>query len=110
MIFRKNKMSRQVIAGDLLSTMQQMSEQERMKFFSLVGKNLFASNEFTHEEVFGHLSLEHFSSDDAAEYLEISLPTLRRYVSAKKIKPTKTIGRNQLFSVSDLRQLKQKMA
>ena len=110
MIFKENKMNRQVRAEDLLSTVQQMSEQERMKFFSLVGKNLFVSNEFTHEEVFGHLNEEHFSSEDAAEYLEISLPTLRRYVSAEKIKPVKTIGRSQLFSVKDLRQLKQKMA
>jgi len=110
MIFKENKMNRQVRAEDLLSTVQQMSEQERMKFFSLVGKNLFVSNEFTHEEVFGHLNEEHFSSEDAAEYLEISLPTLRRYVSAEKIKPTKIIGRNQLFSAKDLRQLKQKMA
>jgi hypothetical protein len=31
-------------------------------------------------------------------------------VSAEKIKPVKTIGRSQLFSVKDLRQLKQKMA
>ena len=27
-----------------------------MKFFSLVGKHLVASNDFTHEEVFGRLS------------------------------------------------------
>ena len=81
-----------------------------MKFFSFLGKHLFGSNEFTHKEVFGHLNEEHFSVKDAAEYLEISLPTLRRYVSAEKIKPTKTIGRSQLFSAKDLRQLKQKMA
>jgi excisionase family DNA binding protein len=102
-------MNRQVSAEDLLVIVQQISEQERMKFFSLVGKNLFGSNELTHEEVFSHLKYEHFSSEDAAKYLEISLPTLRRFVSSKKIKPTKTIGRSQLFSAKDLRQLKQKM-
>jgi excisionase family DNA binding protein len=63
---------------------------------------------FSHHEVFGHLNEEHFSGEDAAAYLEISLTTLRRYVSAKKIKPTKTIGRSPLFSAKDLRQLKQK--
>jgi excisionase family DNA binding protein len=81
-----------------------------MKFFSLVGKHLSGSKELTHEKVFGHLNEEYFSSEDAAEYLEISVPTLRRYVSAEKIKPVKTIGRSQLFSAKDLRQLKQKMA
>jgi excisionase family DNA binding protein len=81
-----------------------------LKLFSLVGKHLSGSNAFTHEELFGHLNEEHFSVKDAAEYLEISLPTLRRYVSAKKIKPMKVIGRSPLFSAKDLRQLKQKMA
>ncbi len=102
-------MNRQVRAEDLLSTEQQMSEQELMKFFSMVGKNLFGSNEFTHEEVFGHLSEEYFSSEDVAEYLEISFPTLWRHVSAEKINLTKAIGRSQLFSAKDFRQLKQKM-
>jgi excisionase family DNA binding protein len=79
-----------------------------MKFFSLMGKHLSGLKELTHEEVFGHLNEEHFSVKDAAEYLEISLTTLRRYVNAKKIKPVKTTGRSQLFSAKDLRQLKQK--
>lgn len=71
---------------------------------------IFQSNHFSHQDVFGHLKEEVFSAQDAAGYLEISLSTLRRYVSTKKIKPTKTIGRSQLFSAKDLRQLKQKMA
>jgi excisionase family DNA binding protein len=65
---------------------------------------------YSHKHVFGHLKHEHFSSEDAAEYLEISLTTLRRYVRTKKIKPMKVIGRSPLFSAKDLRQLKQKMA
>jgi hypothetical protein len=65
---------------------------------------------YSHKHVFGHLNEEHFSVKDAAAYLEISLTTLRRYVGIKKIKPAKTIGPNLLFSVGDLRQLKQKMA
>ncbi len=73
-----------------------------------MGKHLSGLKELTHEEVFGHLKHEHFSVKDAAAYLEISLPTLRRYVSAEKIKPTKIIGRSPLFSAKDLRQLKQK--
>lgn len=38
---------------------------------------------FTNKEEFVHLSLEHFPG--TAEYLEISLPTLRRYVGTKKL-------------------------
>jgi excisionase family DNA binding protein len=63
---------------------------------------------FSHHEVFGHLKEEHFSGEDAAAYLEILLPTLRRYVRTKKIKPMKVIGRSPLFSAKDLRQLKKK--
>jgi len=44
---------------------------------------LIGCSAFTNKEVFVHLSLEHLPG--TAEYLEISLPTLRRYVSAKKL-------------------------
>ena len=71
---------------------------------------IFYGNHFSHQDVFGHLKEEIFSAQDAAAYLEISLTTLRRYVSAEKIKPTITIGRSPLFSAQDLRQFKQNMA
>jgi hypothetical protein len=63
----------------------------------MVGNNLFGSSEFAHAEMFGHLKYEHFSSEDATEYLEISLPILRCYLSAKKIKSVETIAKSQLF-------------
>lgn len=85
-----------------------MIKQKNKIHASVNHKDLLSSNEFTHEEVFGHLNEEYFSSEDAAAYLEISLPTFRRYVSSNKIKPTKTIGRSPLFSAKDLRQLKTK--
>jgi predicted RNA binding protein YcfA (HicA-like mRNA interferase family) len=58
---------------------------------------------YIHPKQGGHISVPH-------PKLEISLPTLRRYVSAEKIKPVKVIGSSLLFSAKDLRQLKQKMA
>jgi hypothetical protein len=65
---------------------------------------------FSHDQVFGHLKNYNFSSKEAAEFLEISLPTLRRYVQADKLKPSSVIGRSQLFSTDSLRLLKQKMS
>jgi len=65
--------------------------------------------DLTHDQVFGKLRSETFSAEEAAEYLEVSLPTLRRYVQSGKLKPATVIGRSQLFSSTDLRLLKQKL-
>jgi excisionase family DNA binding protein len=64
---------------------------------------------YNHSEVFGHLRNASFSAEEAAEFLEISPPTLRRYVQSGKLKPASIIGRSQLFSSADLKLLKQKI-
>ena len=96
-------MSQILTAEDLFSEMKRMPTTERVKFFSLLTRNAFRDDDFTHEQVFGHLKREPLSSSEAAEYLEVSLPTLRRYVQAGKLRPSHTVGRNQMFSVQDLR-------
>jgi excisionase family DNA binding protein len=68
--------------------------------------NAFRGDDFTHEQVFGHLQQEPFSAGEAAEYLEISVPTLRRYVQSGKLAPSHVIGRNQMFSAQMLRVFK----
>ena len=82
---------------------------ERIKFFSLVAINAFQETDYTHEQVFGHLRNASFSAQEAAEFLEISLPTLRRHVQAGRLKPASIVGRSQLFSSTDLKLLKQKI-
>jgi excisionase family DNA binding protein len=78
-----------------------------VKLFTLVVNNAFRDQEnFSHEEVFGHLRTELFSSEEAATYLEISLPTLRRLVQSKRLQPKQVVGRSQLFTVHDLKFLK----
>ncbi len=62
-----------------------------------------------YEQVFGHLRNATFSAKEAAEFLEVSLPTLRRYIQSGRLKPISIIGRNQLFSSNDLKLLKQKI-
>ena len=78
-------------------------KQYLIKFFSLLTNQAFRDDDFTHEQVFGHLQHEPLSAFEAAEYLEVSLPTLRRYVQANKLRPCHTVGRNQMFSAEDLR-------
>ena len=96
-------MSHALTAEDLFSEMKRMPTTERMKFFSLLTNNAFRDDDFTHEQVFGHLQREALSAWEAAEYLEVSLPTLRRYVQADKLRPSHTVGRNQMFAAEDLR-------
>jgi excisionase family DNA binding protein len=62
--------------------------------------------DFSYEQVFGHLSRQPLSAAEAAEYLGISLLTLRRYVQAEKLLPSHIVGRKQMFSVNDLRAYK----
>jgi excisionase family DNA binding protein len=96
-------------AQDLFSEMKRMPVTERVKFFSLLTSNAFRDDDFTHEQVFGHLDREPLSAAEAAEYLEVSLPTLRRHVQAAKLKPSHSVGRNQMFLASDLRAYKRSL-
>jgi excisionase family DNA binding protein len=61
---------------------------------------------FLHGDLFGHLKDERFSAQDAAEYLEVSMPTFRRYVQSGRVIPAEIVGRSQLFSSGDLRKFK----
>ena len=61
---------------------------------------------FSHDQVFGHLQHEPFSTAEAAEYLEIPIPTLRRHVQSGKLVPSHVVGRNQMFSAQVLRAFK----
>lgn len=99
-------MSHTLSAQDLYSAMKRMPSTERVKFFSLLANQAFRDDDFTYEQVFGHLQHEPLSAVEAAEYLEVSLPTLRRYVQANKLRPSHTVGRNQMFSAEDLRAYK----
>jgi hypothetical protein len=60
-------------AQDLFSEMKRMPATERVKFFSLLSTNAFRDDDFSHEQVFGHLEREPLSAWEAAEYLEVSL-------------------------------------
>jgi excisionase family DNA binding protein len=97
-------------AEDVFLQIKEMPEKERVKLFTLVVNNAFRDQEnYSHEEIFGHLKTELFSADDAAQYLEVSLPTLRRLVQSQKLQPKQIIGRSQLFSTTDLKQLKRQI-
>ncbi len=89
--------SQSLTADDLFFEMQRMPESERINFFTLLTCNAFRENDFSHEQVFGHLQHEPFSAAEAAEYLEVSLPTLRRHVQSGKLIPSTLLAATKCF-------------
>jgi len=99
-------MSQTMTAEKLFRDLRHMPSEERQKFFMILSTNAFPDGDLSHEALFGHLAGEEFTSEEAAEYLEVSMSTFRRYVSTEKLKPNSVVGRNQMFSVPDLKAFK----
>lgn len=97
-----------ITAESVFDQIKSLSGAERTKLFSLVADRAFSEEKtwYSHEEVFGDLKDEAFTSSDAALYLGVSLSTLRRMVKSGVLAPSDTIGRSQVFSLSDLRSYK----
>ncbi|MBC7858950.1 MAG: helix-turn-helix domain-containing protein [Burkholderiaceae bacterium] len=62
--------------------------------------------DLSHAELFGHLADTPFTTREAAEYLEVSMSTLRRHVASGKLNPGGTLERNKLFAAPDLKRFK----
>ena len=101
-------MNQFITAEDIYAEMKRMPSSERIRFFALLTSNAFREDDFTHDQVFGTVHREPFSVPEAAEYLEVSVPTLRRYVQSGKLRPVQVVGRSQLFDATDLRSFKRK--
>jgi len=99
-------MSHATTAEELFEDLQALPATERGKFFLLLESQAFRDDNCTHEQVFGHLAAAAFTVQEAAEYLEMSVPNFRRYVRRGQITPVQTIGRNQLFATRSLKVLK----
>lgn len=93
-------------AHDLFIHLRKMESEEREKFFLMVGQHAFREENFSHDEVFGDLADGEFTAAEAAEYLEVSMPTFRRFVRDGKLTPHAEVGRSQLFAVVDLKAFK----
>ena len=99
-------MSHATTAEELFEDLQALPATERGKFFLLLESQAFRDDNFTHEQVFGHLEDELFTVQEAAEYLEMSAPNFRRYVRRGQITPVQTVGRNQMFATRPLKAFK----
>lgn len=100
-------MSTILSAEQLFENLRQMPVTERDKFFRLLSAEGFGEPEsMSYEELFGHLDDEEFTAAESAEYLEVSIPTFRRYVRAGKIKASSEVGTTHLYRVAELTELK----
>lgn len=102
-------MAHAMTAEDLFQDLKKMPTVERQKFFVILSANAFRGDDMSHEELFGHLAGDNFTAQEAAEYLEVSMSTFRRFVLGGRLTPSSTVGRNQLFAVSDLKTFKKAM-
>lgn len=93
-------------AEALFQDLKRMPDEEREKFFALLAQKAFREEDLGHDELFGHLSGDYFTAEEASQYLEISMSTFRRYVHDGRIQASSTIGRSQLFAVADLKNFK----
>jgi hypothetical protein len=99
-------MAHAITAEDLFRDLKQMPTTERQKFFVILSANAFRGDDMSHGELFGHLAGDEFTAREAAEYLEVSMSTFRRFAAGGKLTPSTTVGRNQMFAVPELRAFK----
>lgn len=88
-------------AQSLFTKYQSLNQEERVAFRAMMHEE-----NLTHDEVFGHLRGKEFSSKEAAEYLNISIATFRRKVAAGAIRASSVFGKNHLYLLDELRDLK----
>jgi excisionase family DNA binding protein len=98
-------------AESVFQDLKKLPSTEQMRFFAILGRQAVQSgaDNFSHEEVFGHLADAEFTSAEAADYLEVSISTFRRYVYDGKIKASSEMGRNLLFATKDLKAFKRSL-
>jgi len=99
----------QVTAEAVYENFTQLAPEERAKFFALLAEPSVQSENFSHDQVFGHLAGDELTAAEAAEYLEVSISTLRRYVRDGRIRVSGEVGRNQLFATKDLKAFKRSL-
>jgi excisionase family DNA binding protein len=99
----------QVTAEIVYENFTQLAPEERAKFFALLAEPGGQRENFSHDQVFGHLAGDEFTAAEAAEYLEVSISTLRRYVRDGRIRASGEVGRNQLFATKDLKAFKRSL-
>ena len=93
-------------AEQIFNELQKIPFAEQEKFFGLLAKKVFHDDDINYDDLSGNFEESLLTAKDAADFLDISLPTLRRYIRDKKIRSAKKIGTSHLFDIDDLRDFK----
>lgn len=80
----------------------EMPLKEREKLFTVIARQGFEKDFYTHNEVFDDIRQSPFTIKEAAEYLEVAEITVRRWVKDGILK-AKRIGKNIVFDVDELK-------
>ncbi|WP_306395192.1 helix-turn-helix domain-containing protein [Telluria beijingensis] len=99
----------QITAEVVYKNFTQLATSQRAKFFALLAEASVRSENFSHDDVFGHLAGDKFTAVEAAKYLEVSMSTFRRHVAQGRIQASSKIGRSQLFSTKVLKAFKRSL-
>ena len=94
-----------ITAEKVYKDILEMPVKEREKLFTVIARKGFEKDLYRYNEVFDDIRRLPFTVKEAAEYLEVSEITLRRWVSAGKI-AYERIGRNIFFEVDELKTIK----
>lgn len=95
-----------ITAEKIYRAILEMPVTEREKLFLVIARQGFEKELYTHAEVFDDIKTP-FTIKEAAEYLEVSEITVRRWAKAGILK-SRLIGRNIVFMAEDLKKLKRK--
>lgn len=93
-----------ITAEKVYKEILEMPLKERERLFSVIARQGFEKDTYTHAEVFEDLD-EPFTIKEAAEYLEVAEITVRRWVKEGSLK-SRRIGRSIVLDPDDLRDFK----
>ena len=82
-----------------------MPVQEREKLFTVIARQGFEKEFYSHDEVFDDIRQAPFTLKEAAEYLEVAEITVRRWKKNGKLM-AKRVGRNLVFDPDELKKFK----
>jgi len=80
---------------------------EREKLFSIIARQGFEKERYTHDEVFSDIRQSPFTVKEAAEFLEVAEITVRRWIKNGILKH-KRVGKNIVFDPDVLKEFKRR--
>lgn len=91
-----------ITAENVFDELVEMPVKEREKLFSMIGRFGFEKETYTHEEVFGNMNDHPFTIKEAAQYLETSEITVRRWIKNGTLIPSGKLGKKWVFDADYL--------